>query len=162
MNIVQAMNDPSLFEPWFEGSSWDGWRSVLKAAFAPPMTEAEVAFFKRVAGGREPPKARVRELWIVVARRGGKDSVASLITAHAAALFDRGSAELRPGERAVCMCLAADKDQAKIVLGHTRSYFSDVPLLAGMVTRETANGFELSNSVDVAIATNSFRMLRSV
>jgi hypothetical protein len=32
MNIVQAMNDPGLFQPWFDGESWSGWRSVLKAA----------------------------------------------------------------------------------------------------------------------------------
>jgi hypothetical protein len=160
VDIVTAMDDPSLFRPWFEGESWNGWRSVLKAAFALPMTEGDIAFFRSVAGDREPPKKRVRELWVVVGRRGGKDSVASLITAHTAALFDQGSATLRPGERAVCMCLAADKDQARIVLNYVRSYFSDLPLLKAMVTRETAGGFELSNSVDVAIATNNFRSVR--
>jgi hypothetical protein len=46
MNIVEAMNDCGLFEPWFRGESWDGWRSVLKAAYALPMTEDEVTFFK--------------------------------------------------------------------------------------------------------------------
>jgi hypothetical protein len=160
MNIVEAMNDPGLFQPWFEGESWNGWRSVLKAAFALPMTTDEVSFFKSVAGDRDLPKQRVREFWIVVGRRGGKDSVASLITAHAAALFDQGSAKLRPGERAVCMCLAADKDQSRIVLGYVRAYFSDLPLLKATVTRETVSGFELSNSVDVAISTNNFRSVR--
>lgn len=159
MNIIQAMRDPALFEPWFRGESWNGWRTVLKAAFALPMIKSELRFFKSVAGDREPPKKRVRELWIVVGRRGGKDSIASLITAHAAALFD-GEALLRKGERAACLCLAADKDQAKILLGYVRSYFTEVPLLANMVTRETATGFELSNGVDVAIVTNNFRAVR--
>ena len=160
MDIVAAMDDPKLFGPWFEGLSWNGWRAVLKAAFALRMTDEEVAFFKSVAGGREPPKKRVKEAWFIVGRRGGKDSVASVITAYAAALFDQGTVKLRPGERAVCMCLAADKDQSRIVLGYTRSYFSDVPLMAGMVTRETVNGFELSSGVDITIATNNFRSVR--
>jgi hypothetical protein len=101
----------------------------------------------------------VRELWVVVGRRGGKDSIASVITAHAASLFE-GEALLRRGERASCLCLAADKDQARIILGYVRSYFTDLPLLASMVRRETATGFELSNAVDVAIATNNFRAVR--
>lgn len=159
IDIVSAMDDPGLFEPWFRGESWNAWRTVLKAAFGMQLSQGELTFFQSIAGDRQPPKKRVRELWIVVGRRGGKDSVASLITAHAASLFDPDG-KLRLGERAACVCLAADKDQARIVLGYTKSYFANVPMLKSMVTRETANGFELSNSVDVTIATNSFRSVR--
>jgi hypothetical protein len=81
----------------------------------------EVVFFRTVAG-RGPPTQRVRELWIVAGRRAGKDSVASVIAAHAAALFDQ-QAKLRPGERAAVLCLACDRDQARIVLGYIKSYF---------------------------------------
>jgi hypothetical protein len=160
-NIVECMTDPALFQPWFvgEGDSWFGWRVILKAAFAIEMTADETEFFRSVAGDRALPKSRVRELWIVAGRRAGKDSIASLIVAHAAALFDQGD-KLRPGERAIAMCLACDREQAKIVLDYTRSCFSDIPLLADAVTRETANGFQLDNKVDVAISTNSFRAVR--
>src|SRR5262249_52365098 len=79
--------------------------------------------------------------------------------AFAAALFDQQN-KLRPGERALVMCLACDRAQAKIILNYIRSYFTDVPLLAAMVTRETAEGFELNNGVDVAVSTNSFRSVR--
>jgi hypothetical protein len=58
------------------------------------------------------------------------------------------------------MCLATDRDQARIVLNYIRSYFSDIPMLAGMIERETADGFELSNQVDIAVSTNSFRAVR--
>src|SRR5215470_2846023 len=87
INIVSAMNHPGLFGPWFPGASWDHWRTVLKAAFALPMTEAERGFFHSVAE-RDPPTKQVRELWCVVGHGGGKDSVASLIAAYAAALFE--------------------------------------------------------------------------
>ena len=75
LTIVQAMNDPGLFQPWFAGPSWDGWRTVLKAAFALPMTDAERQFFRSIAD-REPPEHRVRECWLIAGRRAGKDSVA--------------------------------------------------------------------------------------
>src|SRR5438105_3762646 len=148
VTIADTMDDAAMFGPWFSGASWDGWRAVLKGAFALPMTEREREFFRSVSE-RDPPMRQVRELWIIVGRRGGKDSIASVVTAHTAVLFDQGH-KLRPGERALCMALACDRDQARIVLNYTRSYFSDIPMLARMVTRETSTGFELANGVDIA------------
>jgi hypothetical protein len=158
MDIVAAMDDLNLFGSAFPGSTWDGWRAVLKAAFALPMSDAERAFFRTVAD-REPPRRRVRELWVVAGRRAGKDSIASLIAAHAAALFDGQHVLLRPGERALVQCLACDRDQSRIVLGYTRAFF-DSPMLRKMVTRDTADGLELDNGVDIVVATNSFRSAR--
>ena len=157
--LVEAMNSPALFKPWFPGDTWGGWQAVLKAVYAQPMTADEIDFFKSIAGGREPPTRRVSELVAVCARRTGKDSVASAVAAHSAALFD-GQDKLRPGERAQILCLACDRDQSKIVLGYIRSYFSDIPALKAMVTRETASGFELNNGIDITVATNSFRSVR--
>jgi hypothetical protein len=158
MNINETLTDPELFQPWFPGETWDRWRTVLKAAYALPMTAEEIEFFRSIAE-RDPPTKPVRELWCIVGRRGGKDSVASVIAAHSAALFSEGH-RLRPGERALVACLAVDRDQSKVVLNYTRSFFTDIPLLQHMVERETATGFELNNNVDVSISTNSFRSVR--
>lgn len=158
ISIIDALDDPALFQRWFPGETWNGWRTVLKAVYGLPMSEDEAEFFRSIAE-RDPPARPVREAWFIVGRRGGKDSVASVIAAHSAALFDQRD-RLRPGERALVMCLAVDRDQAKIVLNYTRSYFADIDLLKGMVQRETANGFELGNGVDIAVATSSFRSVR--
>lgn len=157
-SIAEAMQDPGLFEPWFSGPSWDVWRAILKAAFALPLTKQEREFFRAVAE-REPPTRRVRELWIIAGRRAGKDSIASVIAAHVASFFEYGD-RLRRGERALVMCLAVDREQAKIVLNYCRSYFLEIPPLRTMIERETAGGFELNNGVDIAISTNSFRAVR--
>ncbi len=155
-NILETMNGP--FQPWFRGASWDGWRAVLKATAALPMTDEEVAFFKSVAGGREPPRRRPREIWIIAGRRGGKDSAISLIAAHAAATFDpRG---LRPGERALVACIAPDRDTGKIVQGYIEAYFQKVSSLRKMVQRETDDVMELKNSVDISVMTSSARVVR--
>jgi hypothetical protein len=167
-DIVEAMSDPVTFGAWFAGASWSGWRSVMKAAFALPMSDREVQFFRAVAD-RDPPRKKVRELWIVAGRGAGKDSISSLIAGHAAALFDRPkpvgvlakvASILRGGEKALCMCLAVDREQAGIALDYTKDYFDKIPALRAMKVRETKYGFELSNKVEVAIATNSFRSIR--
>jgi hypothetical protein len=159
LDIVAAMDHPALFAPWFRGgASWNGWRAVLKAAYGLPMSDQEREFFHTVAE-REPPVRRVKELWVIAGRRAGKDSIASLITAHAAMFFEHRE-RLRPGERVLCAALACDREQSRIVLNYTRSYFTDIPPLAAMIRRETSSGFELSNGVDVAVATNSFRNVR--
>jgi hypothetical protein len=159
LTIVEVMSHPGLFLKWFEGESWDGWRTVLKAAFALPMSKGERAFFRTVAE-RDPPRHRVKELWIVAGRRAGKDSIASLIAAYSALLFRVGYDKLRPGEKAVVQCLACDRDQAKIVLNYVRSFFDHIPPLRGMVTRRTATGLELQNDVSIEVATNSFKAVR--
>jgi hypothetical protein len=158
-DIVSAMNDPRLFEPFFRGPSWDGWRAVLKGAFALPMTDSELEFFRTVAE-RDPPLKRVRELWIVAGRRAGKDSVASMCLAHAGAMFDQQH-RLRPGERALTACLAYDRDQAKIIHSYARGYFNESALLNQLVEADDrASDFQLSTRVDVAVLTNSFRAVR--
>ena len=165
-DIIAAMD--GTFAEWFEGSSWNGWRAILKAAFALPMNEEERAFFGEVAGGRAPPTKRVRELWIIGGRRGGKNSIASLVIAHAAGIFDGKRRQIagvtlpamRRGERATIFCLARDRDQARIALQYVKGFFEEIPTLAKLVTRETRDGLELSNGADIIVQTNDFRGVR--
>jgi hypothetical protein len=142
---------------WFRGPTWHTWKSVLKAAYALPMTVEEIALFRRVAD-RDPPSAPVRELVAVAGRRAGKDSIASAIAVHAA-LGDY-SALLRPGEMATVLCLACDRDQAAIVLRYIKAYFTRIPSLAALVTRDTLEGFELANNVEIVVGTNDYRSVR--
>jgi hypothetical protein len=155
--IAAALADPDLLAPHFAGPSWDRWRAVLRAAEGLPLDEAEAALFREVAE-REPPAQRVRELWCVAGRRSGKDSIASA-AATVAALGDYTD-HLRPGERATVMCLACDRDQGRIVLRYIKGYFAEIPLLIPLVERETDDGLELSNRVEIIVATNSFRAVR--
>ncbi len=77
INLADAFDDPHLFGPFFNGPSWDAHRAIIRAANALPMTPQQLITFGELAGGREPPKRRVKELWIAAGRRAGKDSVAS-------------------------------------------------------------------------------------
>ena len=152
-----AISEGGLLASAFHGESWARWRAILKAAFAEPMDEAELALFREVAE-RDPPTERVRELWVIAGRWSGKDSVASAIATVAATGDYRE--HLRPGERATVMCLANDRDQAKIVQRYIGGAFREIALLRPLLARETDDGLELRNNVEIVVATNSFRSVR--
>jgi hypothetical protein len=159
LDILHFMDDPQLCGPHFAGPSWDHWRALLKCWDALPMNVEEVEFVQGIAGGRAMPVRPVREFYAVAGRRGAKSAIASLVGGHAAATFSQGH-RLRAGERALVLCLATDREQAKIVLNYMRGLFADVDLLRNMVEAETQDGFKLRNRVDIVVGTNSFRSIR--
>ena len=141
------------------GNSWYGWRVILKAAFAEPLTDKERDFFARVSGNREPPKRRVKELWAIVGRRGGKDSTASVIAVEAARRIDR--TYMRPGEIPIIACLANTREQAEIVHRYIGAYFDAVPLIKSWLRRSPSSGIiSLTNGVEIRVTTNNFRAPR--
>lgn len=143
------------------GPSWRVWRIVLKAAYGYPLDEDELPVFRTVAGGRDPPGRRVKELWALTGARGGKDSVASTIAANAACYASDG-VPLRPGEQILIPCFAVDRKQAQIIYNYTKAYF-ELPGLRNHVIGEltrTPQPIQLDNDVQVVIATNNFRAPR--
>ncbi len=157
LSAAGAMGNPDFFGPYFSGDSWATWHAVLLAAEGAPLDDDQLTRFA-AAADRSPPTCRVKELWVIAGRRAGKDSIASLL-ATVAALGDY-RAQLRPGERATIVCLAVDREQARIVLKYIQGYFREIALLKPLVVRETPDGLELNNGVDVVVATNSFRAVR--
>jgi hypothetical protein len=159
ISIADALSSKKLFQPFFAGPSWSTWCAVLKAAFAEPLSDDELALFRAVAE-RDPPAHRVREGVFVVGRGGGKDSTASLIATYIAMSFDPRAAKLRPGEHAYVVCVAVDREQAAIVFRYIRAFFEDVPVLRAMVRNVGSDSIELKNRVIIEVRTNSFRSVR--
>jgi hypothetical protein len=155
-SIIDLACDPLLLGDEFSGASWSTWRTILRGAYALPMTTDEIALFRELTD-RSPPTKQVRELWVIGGRRGGKDTIASLVAVFAS-LRDYGK-QLRRGERAVVMCLATDRQQAQIVLRFIIAHF-DNPVLRPLVVRETRDGLELSNGVDIVVTTSDYRSVR--
>jgi hypothetical protein len=156
MSFIDDFDDPEIFGPHFAGPSWDVWRAVLKAAHGVALDDVEIELFRSVAD-RDPPKRRVKELWVIAGRRSGKDSVASALATYAALQPYSG---LRPGETPAIMCLANDRSQAKIVLRYVAGLFEAVEGLHGIVERETPESLELSNGVEIGVMTNSLHAVR--
>jgi phage terminase large subunit-like protein len=158
-NIIDFVSDDHLLGPFFRGESWDRWRAVLRAAFALPMTERDLALFREVAGDRAPPTRRVRELVCAVGRGGGKDSVAAALATFIAVTSD--FTRLRPGEHAAVMCMAVDRQQASIAFNYVRGLFKGVPML-GLMLAEPPGGDSilLKNCAEIVVQTNNTRSPR--
>lgn len=159
LTLLDAFSDPRLFAKFFpEPESWIAWTSLIGAAFGLPLTDEQLAIFKRCTGREHPPVEQVRELVLVVGRRGGKSRILALIGCWLAAFVDYRP-YLDAGERGVVQILAADRDQAKIILRYVKAFFK-LPMLARLVERDSQFGLELSNSVAIEVTTASFRSVR--
>ena len=158
MNIIEAMEDPNLFGPWFEPiEDWRTWQVVLKATYGLPMTDADLDTFKAITGRSKPPSARVDEVWLACGRRGGKSRIISLIAAYEAAFVQH---RLSRGERGVIPVTAQDQDQASVIFSYVRSYFEEGAVLRGLLVNATSDELELVNNVVVRIKSASFRGIR--
>jgi hypothetical protein len=159
LTLLEAFSDPRLFAPFFpDPESWLAWTALIGAAFGLPMDQDQLAIYRKCTGRTDPPVEQMLELVLVVGRRGGKSRILALIATWLAAFVDYRP-YLDPGERGVVQVLAADRDQAKIILRYVKAFFK-IPMLAKRVERETQFGLELSNSVAIEVTTASFRSVR--
>jgi hypothetical protein len=159
-SIRRAMAHRGLFASALgDHASWRLWAAILAAAFGLGLTAEERELFDSVAGGRQTPAHRVRQLWAVVGRGGGKSRMAALMACYLAACVDY-SRQLAPGERGTVLCVAPTKAQADIVAGYCRGFLEASPLLRDHVASITADEIVLTSGVTIAIVASSFRSIR--
>lgn len=163
MNILDFMQTPEICGERFHGDSWEAWRAVLSGAFALPMDTDRLALFKKLAGGREPPSKRVRELYTIAGRRSSKTEHASATAVYLAtvgAALDGLLDKLSPGERGVIAIIAVDRSQTKVALNYIRGMIEESPTLAAMVEKENTEGVDFNNQVSIEVHTNSYKAIR--
>jgi hypothetical protein len=159
MNILQAMEDPTLFAPHFMGESWGPWQAFLAALFALPMTEAQEALYRHHTGRTAVPAAPSKEAVLICGRRGGKSRVIAFIATYLAT-FRRYEEFLAPGEVATVAVIAASQKQARTIFRYISGAIEAIGMLKAEVAKETADSIELKNRVVIEIATASFRVTR--
>jgi hypothetical protein len=158
LSLSRFLTDSNLLGRDFAAPSWDAWKVTLKAAFGEHLTPDETTRFRELAA-RDPPQRRVRELWLAIGRRGGKDSIAAAVATYLAVYGDF-QPFLRRGEKAVIACIAVDREQAGIVFGYIKATFEQIPLLKSLLRFAKGDTIALSNGVEIVVATNSFRGIR--
>ena len=105
------------------------------------------------------PHAPHDEAWLVCGRRAGKSFVLALIGVYLACFRDY-RAFLAHGERATIMIIATDRRQARVIFRCIRGMFERAKMLGQMVERETAEAFDLTNTVTIEVMTASHRTIR--
>ena len=162
---LDLMTDPALFamargaQSGFAHAVFGAWRTVLAVAFglADSLTPDQRALGEACTGRTQFPTNQVRELWMVVGRRGGKSLIAALLAVFCACFRVY---QLAPGERGVFMVIAADRRQARVVKRYISGLLHAVPMLAALVAKETKESIQLTNGIDIEIHTSSFRAVR--
>jgi len=94
-----------------------------------------------------------------VGRRGGKSRVAALLATYLAC-FRHYRRILAAGEVGTLPIVAADRRQARTVMGYVKGLLHGCPMLAQLVVHETAESVELSTGCRIEIHTASWRSLR--
>jgi len=161
ITLLDAIYDSSLFAPWFakDPDSWSAWIAFLTALFALPMTKAQLALYRRCTGRKEAPTSVAGACFLICGRRAGKSFILALVAVFLAA-FHSYAEYLAPGERGTILIVASDRKQSRVILRYIRALLKEVPLLAKMIERETAEGFDLTNLITIEVGTSSFRSVR--
>jgi hypothetical protein len=123
------------------------------------MTKEEFSLFKAVSDWEQPPDGTLREGWIIAGRRAGKSIVMALVAVYLS-FFRDWRRSLTLGERGVGMVLAADRDQAQVLIDYIFGLIDSVPALSKMVVRRRSDAIHLSNGISIEIHTSSFRKVR--
>jgi hypothetical protein len=158
--IIDAINDGNLFAPWFRNrSTWASWFAFLTALFGLPLTAEQLELYRDCTGRETPPTTPATEAFLICGRRSGKSFILALTAVYLAA-FHHYRQFLAPGERGTIMVIAADRKQARTIFRYIGGLLTKVPMLARMVSRQTAEAFDLNNDVSIEVAVASFRSVR--
>jgi len=161
VTMRDALNDPRLLGSALPGESWRAWRVLLIATVGEPLIGDERPLFKKLTRRDHEPGQKVKELWVVAGRRGGKTWAAATLAVYLAALCDYRS-KLRKGERARVLFLGQTMDQARCAFDIAVGIFDSVPALRKLVVKRTADMLSLSNGIALVVRSASFRSLRGV
>jgi hypothetical protein len=158
--VIRSVEDPKLFAPHFQPlESWKPWLTVLKCLFGLPLEAEELKLFTECTGRTKPFDGPLLEALLLCGRRSGKSRILALI-AVCLACFRDYTRFLAPGERAVIMVLAVDKDQADVIFAYARALLRETPMLARRIENETADTLDLDNRVSIEVHTSSYKSVR--
>jgi hypothetical protein len=160
VNIIDAVDDQNLFKAYFKDpATWQAWRACLCALFGLPMSKTELETYTKCTGRKERPENPFREAWLICGRRAGKSFNLALIAVFLATFKD-WAPYLTSGERGTIVIVAADRRQARTIMGYIRALLLETPMLRPMVVKEAAEEIDLDNRITIEVATCSFRTIR--
>src|SRR5258705_596383 len=160
--IIDAINNPKLFGslPRFKKlQTWTAWLVVLRAIFGLQMTAEDLAIFERHTGRTLPPTTGFKETYLIIGRRGGKSFISALVTCFIAC-FINFTPFITVGETLAVMCLAKDKDQARIVFRYVKAILNYIPALRSMIVDQRADEIELTTGVTIMVKASDFGGVR--
>ncbi|MCW8309118.1 hypothetical protein AruPA_18965 [Acidiphilium sp. PA] len=154
ITILTALADDGLFGTLFADPSWARWRVFLAALFGLAMTDADLAVYTHHTGRLTAPLEAFREAALICGRRGGKSRVLALIAVFLTCFRDY-STVTAPGEVPTIAIIAADRKQARVILGYAVGLLKAVPMLAGLIEDQLTESVRLTNGVVIEVHTGA-------
>src|SRR5262249_39813995 len=134
-----------IIEDWLS-DDWKPWRAFISAVFNVPfLSEEEEQVFKDATKRETKPDQRPSRVWMPVGRRGGKSRILAAIAVYLGCCYD-WSHFLDPGEIGVLPVLAADRRQARTIMGYVKA-FLEHPKLADRVQSDNAESVALAGNI---------------
>jgi hypothetical protein len=161
-NIIEAIEHPKIFRPLLgDLKTWFAWTVFLKAVFGLDMDNRERELYQRCTHRDRPPKGGVKESYAIVGRRGGKSRIVAFAGVFIGCFRDFKK-HLAAGETGMCLVLARDRDQAKVVFNYITGILKAVPAFKQMVSAWRADEVELASGITIAVKTSDYRTVRGV
>jgi hypothetical protein len=157
--IIDLCHDERFFAEWFKNEeSWRAWFAFLRVLFALPLDADDLEIFRQCTGQTAPNPNGYLEVSLLCGRRSGKSLILALIATYLACFKDYRKFLVK-NERATIMVTSADRRQSQSIFRYLKGFLS-VPLLAGLIERETSDVLELTNGVSLEVQTASFKTIR--
>ncbi len=151
----------TVFADWFAGPTWRPWRTVGKAVFGEPLSDAELEEYRQFTGRTQAPTAPAREVWLVVGRRAGKDWFSAAVVVY---LVCYRTPPLKVGDLGRVMLFAVDMDQAAECYRYICELIDTVPELRAMVRGRSIKlgmlRLDLDNRIQIVVKPADKRRVR--
>jgi hypothetical protein len=134
------------------------WRAMLSAAFNAPMDAGQEEAYN-CATDRTTQPANLRELWMIIGRRGGKDAVGAFIALYLACSRN-WKREFKSGETVVGMIICPDRKQGRVALNYMADYAQNIPEFSRVFSHALKESIHFTNGIHIEIHTASFRSVR--
>ena len=136
MNILDALDDPKVFKPFFRTGTWQPWKAFLATLFGLTLTPEQLAIYCKHTGRTTPPSAPSHEAWLCIGRRGGKSFCLAVIAVFVACFKD-WRPYLGPGEVGTVMVIAQDRKGARTIMRFCLGLLQAVPMLKRQIEAVT-------------------------
>ena len=158
--ILDLCDDRNVFGAWFKDrATWQAWFAFLAVLFGLPLTAEQLAIYQQCTGRQAAPSGPFFEAWLICGRRAGKSFVLALVAVFLSCFID-WSPYLVPGEVGRIIIIAADRRQSRVIFGYCLGFLEKIPMLNGMILRQTQDTIDLANGITIEIQAASFRTIR--
>lgn len=155
--ILDAMQDPALFSPWFSPwSNWTKWETVLRAIHGLPIAPKDRPFFRKVFGNRRIPTTPAGEVLVIAPRGSGKTLIQATEAVYTCGLLDWS--HLKRKIRG--LVIANDKEQAQEMMDFVFQFVTESPALAALVASRTRSSVTFKSGVRLSVRAASDRSIR--